>query len=146
VLLHLTKRRQFFGDRMEHEIVGNQACDHVRSDPLVRPLGPSNENLPAILLHQSQDRRSLDTEHSGELLEESLVNIPSFLKADDLVGRSDEVFVTQDCGDLTWAQIQAEPLLSKVAGKIGRHEEEKTVARAGTWESLDIFLLAGIRY
>jgi hypothetical protein len=74
-----------------------------------------------------------------------VVDVTSLLKSDDLVGRSDEVLVAQDCGDLTWAQIPAEPLLSKVAGKIGCHEEKKTAARAGTWESQITFCLAGIR-
>ena len=124
VALHLIERRQFFRDSMRHEIARQQAGDQMRRDRLIGPLSPSSNKFSAILLHKSQDRRSLNAEYGGELLEEAVVDVAGLLEPDDLVGSADEARVAEQLGELPWSQIRTDSLLSEMAGKICRHKEK----------------------
>jgi uncharacterized lipoprotein YmbA len=131
---------------MRHKIPRQQSGDQMRSDRLTGPFSPPSDKLPPILLHQSQDRRSLNAKDGGELLEKVVVDVAGLLKPDDLISRSDEARVSEELGNLTWAQIQIDSLPAEMVGKIRRHKEEKTAARAGTWESQNDLSVAGIVY
>ena len=118
VLLYFVGRRHAFGKEMHHVVTGQYLGDQVRPDRLLGPCVPAFDEFTPIFFYQTLDCRLVDVQDSSKLPEETEVNVTRLLKSDNLVGCTDEALVSQEFGDLSWAEAQDKSSLPEVGGEV----------------------------